>query len=290
MDVTVACRCTRRAECSRGQDPEPWLWSFQPEQGCLRVVAVSPANISREEKREVFLSVPDLPSLRPEESYSCHFGELQSEALLTGSGVMCFSPEPNDAPALPRGADHIVVNVELRLGSVLITQAPLTFYDCAAVTDLRPSAPCQACVSSRWGCNWCVWEHLCTHKTTCDTGPMIVSQQSLLLSPTPPARGPPTLFPPTVLPTIGIPSPDTFLEEPGAPYSTATSDVLPETEPSLLSPWGPWAGPGPPPTSASSVSPLHEEPPPPSTPDRLATADPALHRGHAASGPRRPQL
>lgn len=268
-------RCTRRAECSRGQDPEPWLWSFQPEQGCLRVVAVSPANISREEKREVFLSVPDLPSLRPEESYSCHFGELQSEALLTGSGVMCFSPEPNDAPALPRGADHIVVNVELRLGSVLITQAPLTFYDCAAVTDLRPSAPCQACVSSRWGCNWCVWEHLCTHKTTCDTGPMIVSQQSLLLSPTPPARGPPTLFPPTVLPTIGIPSPDTFLEEPGAPYSTATSDVLPETEPSLLSPWGPWAGPGPPPTSASSVSPLHEEPPPPSTPDRLATADPA---------------
>lgn len=29
------------------------MWSFQSELGCLQVVAVSPANISREEKREV---------------------------------------------------------------------------------------------------------------------------------------------------------------------------------------------------------------------------------------------
>lgn len=40
-------------ECSRSQQTEQWLWSFQPEPGCLRVAAVSPANISREEKREV---------------------------------------------------------------------------------------------------------------------------------------------------------------------------------------------------------------------------------------------
>lgn len=36
---------------------------------------------------------------------------------------------------------------------------------------------CQACVSSRWGCNWCVWQQLCTHKASCDAGPMVVSQQ-----------------------------------------------------------------------------------------------------------------
>ncbi|XP_055985797.1 plexin-B1 isoform X2 [Sorex fumeus] len=170
-------RCSRRAECSRGQGPELWLPSFQADQGCLRVVAMSPANISREERREVFLSVPDLPPLWPGESYSCHFGELQSAALLTGSGVTCPSPEPSDLPALPRGADHVVVNVELRLGAVLLVQAPLAFYDCAAITELHPSAQCQACVSSRWGCNWCVWQHRCTHKASCDSGPMVASQQ-----------------------------------------------------------------------------------------------------------------
>lgn len=53
---------------------------------------------------QVFLSVPDLPPLWPGESYSCHFGESQSPALLTNSGVMCPSPDPSEAPELPRGA------------------------------------------------------------------------------------------------------------------------------------------------------------------------------------------
>nr|KAF6420993.1 plexin B1 [Molossus molossus] len=182
-------RCCRRSECSRGQDPEPWLWSFQPELGCLQVAAMSPASISREERREVFLLVPDLPPLWLGESYSCHFGEYQSPALLTGSGVMCPSPDPSEAPALPRGADHVSVSVELRFGTVVIARASLSFYDCAAITDLHQSAQCQACVSSRWGCNWCVWQHLCTHKASCDSGPMVVSQQSPLLSPAPPTKG-----------------------------------------------------------------------------------------------------
>lgn len=51
--VLVLLRCSRRSECSRGQGPEQWLWSFQSDLGCLRVVALSPANISREETREV---------------------------------------------------------------------------------------------------------------------------------------------------------------------------------------------------------------------------------------------
>ncbi|EAW64866.1 plexin B1 [Homo sapiens] len=182
-------RCSRRSECSRGQGPEQWLWSFQPELGCLQVAAMSPANISREETREVFLSVPDLPPLWPGESYSCHFGEHQSPALLTGSGVMCPSPDPSEAPVLPRGADYVSVSVELRFGAVVIAKTSLSFYDCVAVTELRPSAQCQACVSSRWGCNWCVWQHLCTHKASCDAGPMVASHQSPLVSPDPPARG-----------------------------------------------------------------------------------------------------
>ncbi|XP_061052682.1 plexin-B1 isoform X6 [Eubalaena glacialis] len=266
-------RCSRRSECSRGRGLERWLWSFQPEVGCLRVAALSPANISREERREVFLSVPDLPPLWPGESYSCHFGEYQSPALLTSSGVMCPSPDPSEAPELPREADHVSVSLELRFGAVVIAEASLSFYDCMAVTLLRPSAQCQACVRSLWGCNWCVWQHLCTHKASCDAGPMVVSRQSPPLSPAPPARDAPTSFPPTAPRATVTPAPYAL---PVDTPSTATAlDVPSGARPSLLSPREPWAGPGPTPASASTGSPLHEAPPPPSPRQRPGTAVPA---------------
>nr|KAF6420994.1 plexin B1 [Molossus molossus] len=278
-------RCCRRSECSRGQDPEPWLWSFQPELGCLQVAAMSPASISREERREVFLLVPDLPPLWLGESYSCHFGEYQSPALLTGSGVMCPSPDPSEAPALPRGADHVSVSVELRFGTVVIARASLSFYDCAAITDLHQSAQCQACVSSRWGCNWCVWQHLCTHKASCDSGPMVVSQQSPLLSPAPPTKDAPTPSPPTAPKATVTPAPDTLPAKPGAPSSATASDILRGAGPSLLSPWGPWAGPSPTNGSASTESPLQEEPRLPHPLDRPAATAPALTASEPTATP-----
>uniref|UniRef100_U3EZA2 Plexin-B1 n=1 Tax=Callithrix jacchus TaxID=9483 RepID=U3EZA2_CALJA len=267
-------RCSRRSECSRGQGPEQWLWSFQPELGCLRVAAMSPANISREERREVFLSVPDLPPLWPGESYSCHFGEHQSPALLTGSGVMCPSPDPSEAPVLPRGADHVSVIVELRFGTVVIAKTSLSFYDCVAVTELHPSAQCQACVSSRWGCNWCVWQHLCTHKALCDSGPMVASRQSPLVSLAPPARDGPSPSPPTAPKTLVTPAPDTLPVEPGAPSTATASDISPGPSPSVLSPWGPWTDPGPIPPPTSTELPLHEKPSPPSPSNGSGTALP----------------
>ncbi|XP_004581491.2 plexin-B1 [Ochotona princeps] len=254
-------RCSRRSECTRGQGPEQWLWSFQPEPGCLQVTAVSPANISRDERREIFLTVPDLPALWPGESYTCHFGEHQSPALLTGSGVMCPSPDPSEAPVLQRGADHVSVSVALRFGIVTIVTTSLSFYDCVAVTKLRPSAQCQACVSSRWGCNWCVWQHLCTHKASCDAGPMVVSQQSPLLSLASPARDVPSPSPPPTPKASVTPIPDPLPLEPGTPSTTTAWDIPPGARPSLLSPWGPGPSPSPVPSSAFTESPLHEKSP-----------------------------
>ncbi|XP_027625116.1 plexin-B1 [Tupaia chinensis] len=264
----------RRSECSRGQGPERWLWSFQTEAGCPRVAAMSPTNISRAERREVFLSVPDLPPLRPGELYSCHFGEYRSPALLTGSGVVCSSPDPREAPVVQRGADHVAVSVELRFGAVVIATASLSFYDCVAVAELRPSAQCQACVSSRWGCNWCVWQHVCTHKASCDAGPMVASLQSSRLSPAPPARDVPTQSPPTAPRAMVTPAPDTLPVESGGPSTAVAPDVPPGTSPTPLSPGGPWAGPSPVPPPIPTESPLHEEPLPPGPPNRPSTAVP----------------
>uniref|UniRef100_A0A8D2QJN1 Plexin-B1 n=1 Tax=Zonotrichia albicollis TaxID=44394 RepID=A0A8D2QJN1_ZONAL len=155
-------RCSRRSECLRSRLSEQWLWSFNSTQQCLSVQSLTPANISREEKRNIFLAISDLPSLREEEFYSCYFEDYESPAVLTESGIMCPSPDPSQAPALPTGT--VLGRVAVSFWVVL----------------------CQKCVSSLWGCNWCIQQHLCTHKATCEEGTIIYNERvCLLLSPSP---------------------------------------------------------------------------------------------------------
>ncbi|NXX05579.1 PLXB1 protein, partial [Larus smithsonianus] len=178
-------RCSRRSECLRSRLSEQWLWSFNSTQQCLAVQSLTPANISREEKRNIFLAIPDLPSLREEEYYSCYFEDYESPAVLTESGIMCPSPDPSQAPALPTGTDHVTIKLVVRFHDIFIASVDFSFYDCAAVALLWKSAPCQKCVSSLWGCNWCIQQHLCTHKAACEEGTIIYNERvRLLLVPT----------------------------------------------------------------------------------------------------------
>ncbi|KGL97158.1 Plexin-B1, partial [Charadrius vociferus] len=180
-------RCSRRSECLRSRLSEQWLWSFNSTQQCLSVQSLTPANISREEKRNIFLAISDLPSLREEEFYSCYFEDYESPAVLTESGIMCPSPDPSQAPALPTGADHVTIKLVVRFHDIFIASVDFSFYDCAAVALLWKSAPCQKCVSSLWGCNWCIQQHLCTHKAACEEGTIIYNERvRLLLGPTAP--------------------------------------------------------------------------------------------------------
>uniref|UniRef100_A0A8C8RVT2 Plexin-B1 n=1 Tax=Pelusios castaneus TaxID=367368 RepID=A0A8C8RVT2_9SAUR len=169
-------RCSRRSECSRSIASEQWLWSFNSTQQCLSIQSLSPANISIEEKRNIFLTLLDLPSLRGEESYSCYFEDYESPAVLTESGIVCPSPDPSHAPALPTGTGESSVLL-VRFHDVFIASVDFSFYDCAAVALQWQSAPCQGCVSSHWGCNWCVQEHHCTHKATCEEGTIIYNER-----------------------------------------------------------------------------------------------------------------
>ncbi|XP_009468114.1 PREDICTED: plexin-B1 isoform X2 [Nipponia nippon] len=175
-------RCSRRSECLRSRLSEQWLWSFNSTQQCLSVQSLTPANISREEKRNIFLAISDLPSLREEEFYSCYFEDYESPAVLTESGIMCPSPDPSQAPALPTGADHVTIKLVVRFHDIFIASVDFSFYDCAAVALLWTSAPCQKCVSSLWGCNWCIQQHLCTHKAACEEGTIIYNERNEELS------------------------------------------------------------------------------------------------------------
>ncbi|XP_061474904.1 plexin-B1 isoform X2 [Rhineura floridana] len=239
-------RCSRRSECSRFKVSEQWLWGFESTQQCLSVQSLSPANISREEQKNIFLTFSDLPALRDGESYTCFFEEYGSPAVLMGSGIMCLSPDPSQAPVLKAGTDHITIQLMVRFNNIFIASIPFSFYDCKAVALLKKSAPCQGCVSSHWGCNWCVHQHLCTHKDICEEGTIIYNERAQIpvFSPlpstaTPNAAGSP-LSSPTVdteAPVLSVtpvapstPSPTTIPAVPTtAPATSAVTPPQPET-------------------------------------------------------------
>ncbi|XP_030276306.1 plexin-B1 isoform X2 [Sparus aurata] len=169
-------RCVLQSECARGKQPGQWLWSFDMEQQCLSIQDLNPSNVSREESRMVSLSIPGLPVLEKDESYSCFFEDSHSLAIVTESGVTCHSPDTSQVPIVPPGQDFVTVVLSVRFGNVPVTARDFTFYDCTAVKQLSGSMPCRGCVLSRWGCNWCVHQHLCTHKPTCEKGVIIYNQ------------------------------------------------------------------------------------------------------------------
>uniref|UniRef100_A0A8C9XH19 Plexin-B1 n=1 Tax=Sander lucioperca TaxID=283035 RepID=A0A8C9XH19_SANLU len=171
-------RCVLQSECARGKQPGQWLWSFDMEQQCLAIQDLNPFNVSREESRTVSLTVTGLPVLEKDESYSCFFMDSHSPAIVTESGVTCHSPDTSQVPMVPPGQDFVTVTLSLRFGDVTVTARDFTFYDCTAVKQLSGSI-CRGCVLSRWGCNWCVHQHLCTHKPTCEEGVIIYNQHKM---------------------------------------------------------------------------------------------------------------
>ncbi|XP_014873076.1 plexin-B1 isoform X2 [Poecilia latipinna] len=169
-------RCVLRSQCGRGDQDGQWLWSFDIEQQCLSVQELNPFNISREESRTVSLSVPGLPVLEQGESYSCLFQDSRSPAAVTEAGVTCQSPDSSRIPMVPPGQDFITLTLSVRFGDVTVTARDFTFYDCMAVKQQSGSSPCRGCVLSKWGCNWCVHQHSCTHKAVCEEGAIIYNQ------------------------------------------------------------------------------------------------------------------
>ncbi|XP_037534995.1 plexin-B1 [Nematolebias whitei] len=247
-------RCVLESQCSRGNQPGQWLWSFDIDQQCLSVQDLNPFNISREESRMVSLSIPGLPVLEKDESYSCFFQHSRSPATLTETGLSCQSPDSSGLPSVPPGQDSVILTLSVRFGDVTVTSRDFTLYDCTAVKQLSGSTPCRGCVLSKWGCNWCVHQHLCTHKPICEDGVIIYNQHFKL----------PTSPPPTTK-TLKVVTSTTPVPTTSASLITTTVVTIATTSEPPTSP------PGAEPTTRPSVQPP-STPPPPSTTSRTEDA------------------
>uniref|UniRef100_A0AAR2KFR6 Plexin-B1 n=1 Tax=Pygocentrus nattereri TaxID=42514 RepID=A0AAR2KFR6_PYGNA len=233
-------RCGQQGKCARGEQADQWLWSFDMEQHCLTVQALTPSNISREESKSISLSIPGLPRLQDGESYSCFFKDSPSPATVTETGVTCPSPDPQRVPTVR--PDSVTVMLSLRFGDVIVTSREFTFYDCTVVKQLSGSTPCRGCVSSRWGCNWCVQQHMCTYKAVCEQGVIIYNENVKPTISTSAVTTPaPTTLPTTPEPTAAPTSP--MLPTPAAQTLATTSadstlPVLEETTSEEIFPAG----------------------------------------------------
>nr|XP_057940873.1 plexin-B1-like isoform X1 [Doryrhamphus excisus]XP_057940874.1 plexin-B1-like isoform X1 [Doryrhamphus excisus] len=192
-------RCGQRWECRRGSEKGQWLWSFNQTQQCLSIQHLSMYNISRGEKTDITVSVDGLPSLGDEEAYSCFFHDTETPAVFTNTGVVCPTPDASSLPPIEYGDEFVMVILSLRFLNVTVAETEFTLYDCSLVQELSGRRPCQGCVSSRWGCNWCIHEHVCTHRHTCSRGVTIYNQN---FKPPTPTFPPPTRKQTTLSPTV----------------------------------------------------------------------------------------
>uniref|UniRef100_A0A8C7QNX6 Plexin-B1 n=1 Tax=Oncorhynchus mykiss TaxID=8022 RepID=A0A8C7QNX6_ONCMY len=167
-------RCVQRSQCSRGALQGQWLWSFDhQQQQCLGIQSLSLYNISRGEETDIAVSVKGLPSLVQGEAYSCFYQDVERLATVTDTGVICSTPDASRLPPIGQGEDSVTIPLSLRFRNVTVAAREFTFFDCGVVQQLSGLMP--GCVSSRWGCNWCIHQHMCTNKI-CDVGVTIYNK------------------------------------------------------------------------------------------------------------------
>uniref|UniRef100_A0A8C1QX51 Plexin-B1 n=1 Tax=Cyprinus carpio TaxID=7962 RepID=A0A8C1QX51_CYPCA len=156
-------RCGLRSDCRLGSVEGHWLWSFDEQQQCLRVESLSQYNASLGEQKQIAVGVPGLPSLLEGDMYSCFFEDTETAASVQGTTVTCATPEAHRLP--PMGLIYAVT-------FKLLAHCVLSHSVCR----------CRGCVNSRWKCNWCVHQHVCTHRSMCDRGAIIYNQHVSLFA------------------------------------------------------------------------------------------------------------
>uniref|UniRef100_A0A673L905 Plexin-B1 n=1 Tax=Sinocyclocheilus rhinocerous TaxID=307959 RepID=A0A673L905_9TELE len=149
----------------------------------------------------IAVNVPGLPSLSEGDMYSCFFEDTETAASVQGTTVTCATPEAHRLPPVLRESCVI-----LELSYFGCWAALLSSSKCSEVVTSkllvhyvlsRSVFRCRGCVNSRWKCNWCIHQHVCTHRSMCDRGVAITTEAFVMNTPsmTPPTTPEPTTTP-----------------------------------------------------------------------------------------------
>ncbi|XP_050963134.1 plexin-B2a isoform X5 [Labeo rohita] len=168
-------RCTRKKDCRKGAGENAWLWS--PKQTCLTIQSFEPPNISWKKtyNSQVMIVIPALPSISRPVLFTCVFGDYCTQAMMENTRVICDLPMSEYIPPTPETQDFVSVPVMIMMNDgIEVAFGAFEFYNCTAVVKRSGNAPCIACVTSKWGCQWNTQDHTCSDKDDTVTGSHII--------------------------------------------------------------------------------------------------------------------
>lgn len=159
-------RCTIRNACQKDQAASRWL-SHGNGQQCIDFEMVQPDRLPVDEMANVHLVIRTLPELPMNAKYKCVFGNATPiEAVVVENGLRCPTPPLKYRPGIPARLDHVLVPLSVRSSETNkdFVSRSFAFFDCGR------HETCRGCVSSQWGCNWCLYDNVCVHnRSTCRT-------------------------------------------------------------------------------------------------------------------------
>ncbi|KAF8794646.1 Plexin-B like protein [Argiope bruennichi] len=161
-------RCTVKAACQNATlttDSSSPRWLSLNTQQCIDFQAIRPEHLPRNSLSVVELVINQLPQLPYGAHYMCVFGSSTPvQAKVTDQGLACLAPVLAERPPIPKGKDHVSVDLAVRSSETNkdFLNRLFAFYDCTV------HKTCTSCVTSSWACSWCPHENKCTHNvTTC---------------------------------------------------------------------------------------------------------------------------
>ncbi|XP_033168193.1 plexin-B [Drosophila mauritiana] len=153
-------RCTVRSTCQRDTSASRWL-SLGSGQQCIEFESIIPEKIPISELSHLHLIIRTLPEPF-NAKYRCVFGNSTPiDAEILENGLGCATPPLDERPLIPTNSDHILVPLSVRSSETNkdFVSRNFAFFDCSHHEN------CQECLQSSWGCNWCIFDNKCVHKS-----------------------------------------------------------------------------------------------------------------------------
>lgn len=153
-------RCTVRSTCQRDTSASRWL-SLGSGQQCIDFESIVPDRIPITEVIQVQLIIRTLPEPF-NAKYRCVFGNSTPiDAEIVENGLACTTPPLQQRPTIASNMDHVLVPLSVRSSETNkdFVSRSFAFFDCSHHGN------CQSCVNSLWGCNWCIYDNRCVHKS-----------------------------------------------------------------------------------------------------------------------------